>query len=254
MTDHPEWWQDFFSGPVLDFVKESRSHADTLEETHFIEQSSGVQYGDSILDVPCGGGRLAIQLAKQGYQVTAVDFNQKLLESAIHKADHENINVNWQQSDMRSIQWNQKFDAAFCFWSSFGYFDESGNADFLRSVSQSLKPGAIFLLDTPLIETRLPEMESQERIWWPVGDLMVLEERSFDHETSRIESEWTFIGNGHTEKKLLSQRLYTYLELTNLLEQAGFGNHQAYGSLDWEPFSLGCTWLYLTTTKLSDPI
>jgi len=35
-----------------------------------------------------------------------------------------------------------------------------------------------------------------------------------------------------------------------MLEDAGFGNHQAYGSLDWEPFELGSTWLYLVTTKL----
>ena len=39
-----------------------------------------------------------------------------------------------------------------------------------------------------------------------------------------------------------------------MLEKAGFGNHQAYGSLDWEPFGLGSTWLYLATTKLDDPI
>ena len=108
-------------------------------------------------------------------------------------------------------------------------------------------------MDTPLIETRLPEMEAQERVWWPVADLLALEERGYDHVTSRVESQWTFVRGGQTEKKRLSLRLYTYRELIGLLEQAGFGNHQAYGSLDWEPFGLGSTWLYLVTTKLSDP-
>ena len=72
-----------------------------------------------------------------------------------------------------------------------------------------------------------------------------------------MESKWTFIRDGQqgaqTTKKLLSLRLYTYRELSHLLEQAGFADHQAYGSLDWEPFGLGSTWLYLATTKFTDP-
>ncbi|MDA0734974.1 MAG: class I SAM-dependent methyltransferase [Chloroflexi bacterium] len=254
MNNQLEWWQEFFSGLVLDFVQESRDQETTLEEAHFIEQALEIQPGDKILDVPCGGGRLALQLAGRGYQVTGVDISAELLESASRRAEDENLQVNWKQGDMRDLPWPGEFDAALCFWSSFGYFDEAENAAFLKAVSRSLKPGARFLLDTPLIETRLPEMEAQERIWWPVGNLLALEERNFDHETSRVESEWTFIRDGQTERKLLSLRLYTYRELTLLLEQAGFGNLQAYGSLDWEPFGLGSTWLYLVTTKLSDPI
>lgn len=253
MNIQPDWWQTFFSGSVLDFVRESRDQETTLEEAHFIEQSLGIQPGDKILDVPCGGGRLALELARRQYQVTGVDLSVELMESAGGKAADENLQVNWKQGDMRDLPWRGEFDAALCFWSSFGYFDESENAAFLTAISRTLKPGATFLLDTPLIETRLPEMEAQERIWWPVGEMLALEERNFDHETSRVESDWTFIQDGRTERKSLSLRLYTYLELTRLLEQAGFGNHQAYGSLDWEPFSLGSTWLYLVTTKLSDP-
>ena len=257
MNDQPEWWRDFFSGPVLDFVRFSRDLETTLEEANFIEQSLELQPGDKILDVPCGGGRLALELARRGYQVTGVDISSELLDSARSKAEDETLQVTWKQGDMRDLPWREVFDAAICCWSSFGYFDESENAAFLKAVSLTLKPGALFLLDTPLIETRLPEMEAQERIWWPVGDLRALEERDFDHETSRVESKWTFIRDGQqgaqTTKKLLSLRLYTYRELSHLLEQAGFADHQAYGSLDWEPFGLGSTWLYLATTKSTDP-
>lgn len=80
-----------------------------------------------------------------------------------------------------------------------------------------------------------------------------MEDRTFDYVNSRVESEWTFVHQGQIEEKSLSLRLYTYRELCRLLEQVGFGNHQAYGSLDWEPFGLGSTWLYLVTTKLADP-
>ncbi len=253
MTSQSEWWQDFFTGSVLDFVHQSRDQEITHAEANFIEQALGILHGAKVLDVPCGGGRLALEMAARGYQVTGVDINAKLLEIARGSGQEQNLDVTWECRDMRELPWKGEFDAAFCFWSSFGYFDEFGNAEFLRAVSRSLKLGATFLLDTPLIETRLPEMEAQERVWWPVGDLLALEERSFDHVTSRVESIWTVIKDGKTEQKTLSLRLYTYHELTRLLESVGFGNHQAYGSLDWEPYGQGSTWLYLVTTKISDP-
>jgi cyclopropane fatty-acyl-phospholipid synthase-like methyltransferase len=252
--DHPsEWWQSFFSGPVVDFVLDSRDRQTTRDEADFIEQSLGIQPGDKLLDVPCGGGRLAMELAGRGYQVTGLDLCAELLQSAGRQASERNLDINWITGDMRELSWRGEFDAAYCFWSSFGYFDEAENAAFLKAVSRSLKPGATFLLDTPLIETRLPEMEAQERVWWPVGNLLALEERNFDHRTSRVESEWTFVRDGQTERKFLSLRLYTYRELSLLLDQAGFGNLQAYGSLDWDPFGLGSTWLYLVATKLTGP-
>jgi len=83
-----------------------------------------------------------------------------------------------------------------------------------------------------------------------VGDLLALEERSFDHVTSRVESEWTFVRDGQVEQKTLSLRLYSYRELAGLLELAGFGELEAYGTLDLDPFELGSTWLYLVATKL----
>ena len=206
-----------------------------------------------ILDVPCGGGRLSLELVSRGYQVTGVDISLPLLQHGMGKAEARRLAINWEHRDMRDLPWRGEFDGAICFWSSFGYFDEQGNADFLRAVSHAMKPGAPFLLDTPLIETRLPEMAAEARVWWKVGDLLALEDRRFDHVTSRVESEWTFVRDGHIEKKFLSLRLYTYRELCCLLEQAGFGNHHAYGTLDWEPFELGSTWLYMLTTKIGDP-
>ena len=250
MSDQISWWQDFFSGSALDFVKDSRDEEQTQEEADFIQQALGLPIDAKILDVPCGGGRLSLEMASRGYQVTGVDFSLPLLEAARVKADAQHAAINWERRDMRDLPWPGEFDGAVCFWSSFGYFDEQGNADFLNAVSNALKPGARLILDTPLVETRLPEMEAEARVWWPVGDLLALEDRSFDYVNSRVESEWTFVHHGKVEKKSLSLRLYTYRELCYLLEQAGFGKHQAYGTLDWEPFVLGSTWLYMVTTKL----
>ena len=248
-SNQPEWWREFFSGAALDFVRQARDETDTAAEADFIQEALGLPLGSRILDVPCGGGRLALELSDRGYRVTGVDISAPLLGSAQEQAEARGLSIDWHKGDMRQLPWAQEFDGALCFWNSFGYFDEPGNADFLGAVAQTLKPGAPFLLDTPLLETRLPEMEAQERVWWLVGDMLALEDRSFDHVSSRVRSEWTFVRGGEVERKSLSLRLYTYRELAGLLEGAGFGGHRAYGSLDWEPFELGAPWLYLVTTK-----
>ena len=249
MHEPDNWWTDFFSGLCLDFILSSRNEEQTRAEMGFIQRALGLPTRSRVLDVPCGAGRLSLELASFGYRVTGIDQSPQLLQSAGTSAATRGLTVDWQQRDMRDLPWDGEFDGAICFWGSFGYFDDEGNAEFLRSVSRCLKPGARFIFDTPLIETRLAEMLDEPRVWQEVGNLLVLEERGFDYETSRVESSWTFIRDVEKERRELSMRLYTYRELMSLLERAGFGNHQAYGSLEMEPFEPGDRWLYLVTTK-----
>ena len=250
MADEMDWWLEFFAGQTLNFVSSSRDAEQTHRDTGFIQQAMDLPLGAKVLDVPCGSGRLALELAAWGYEMTGVDISGPLLEEAGASAQTRGVRVRWENRDMRGLPWQEEFDGAFCAWSSFGYFDERGNADFLQAVSRSLKRGAPFVLDTPLIETRLPEIAAEPRVWWRVGDLLALEERDFDHATCRVESQWTFIQDGSMESKRLSLRLYTLRELALLLEEAGFGDHEPYGGTNFEPFGLGSEWLYMITRKL----
>ena len=52
---------------------------------------------------------------------------------------------------MRDLPWPARFDGAFCLGNSFGYLDDEGNASFLRAVAAALKPGARFVLETPMV-------------------------------------------------------------------------------------------------------
>lgn len=245
--DKGEWWQSFFTGLVLDVVRRVRPDEVTQAETSFIQRTLNVPPGANILDVPCGSGRHAIKMALRGYRVTGVDIALPLLETAMRDAEEHRLEVTWEHRDMRDLPWKEAFDGAYCFWGSFGYFDEQGNADFLRAVANALKPGAKFVIDTPIAETELPPF--QERSWAQFGDVYALEERHYDHAQARVDREWTLLRGGEMEKRSLSMRLYTYRELCLLLQAAGFVGCRGYGSLNHEPFRLGLNRFYMVAVK-----
>ena len=246
------WWADFFSGLCLEYVRDARGDAQTRAELGFIQETMGLPTRARVLDVPCGSGRLALEMAAWGYQATGIDQSAELIEVAKREAVDRSLEVDLCQGDMRNLPEDGTYDGAVCFWNSFGYFDDVCNLEFLRSVSRSLKPGACLALDTPLLETLLLDAAQEPRVWERAGELLALVERGYDYESGRLESMWTFIRDGQREVRNMSIRLYTYRELIAVLEQAGFGLHEAYGDLDLTPFELGAPWLYLVTTKMDE--
>jgi SAM-dependent methyltransferase len=248
VNNQKEWWEGFFSDLWLDIQGETKTEEQTRVEADFIQNVLQLAPQSKVLDVPCGEGRHSIELAARGCQVTGVDITLPFLNEAQRKATERQLEVAWEHRDMRDLPWEEEFDGVFCFWGSFGYFEDKGNADFLKAVSRVLKPGAKFLLDTHVTETLLPKL-FQERGWRRVGNTLVLEERHYDHVRGRTKTEWTLVQDGKTFEKSTSIRLYTYRELCQLLEGLGFADLEGYGSLSGDPFQLGSPRLYLVVTK-----
>jgi len=239
-----EWWEDFFSGIVLDLWKEVYDEPHTRTEADFILKMLQVPNGAALLDVPCGEGRLARELASRGYALTGVDISPEFLQEARSSVTGKGLDIRWEQCDMRDLPWQHVFDGAFCFGGSFGYFEDEGNTDFMRAVCRSLKAGSRFVLDIGVsMETLLPRLQRRE--WTRIGDFLFLEENQFDHVKGRFNTDYTFVRDGQVETRSGSQRVYTYRELVRLLESAGFADVQSFGSLAREPFALGSAQLLL---------
>lgn len=107
----------------------------------------------SILDLGCGTGNHAIQLARRGYRVTGVDLSPEMLVHAAGKAVAvqllgEEGSPHFVQGDARSIDLDQQFDAVIMMFAVLGY--QLTNTDLLatlRTVRQHLRPGGIFVFD-----------------------------------------------------------------------------------------------------------
>jgi SAM-dependent methyltransferase len=243
-----EWWMDFFSGMALDVWRRAVPEERTRAEADFIHSVLRLPPPAGLLDVPCGAGRMSLELALRGYQMTGVDIAQPFLAEAKSKAAARGLSIAYQHGDMRSLAWQAEFEGAICWGNSFGYFEDAGNGDFLNSIARALKPGGRFIVDASSVaECILPTF--REREWAHIGDILFLEENLYDHLQGRMNTHYTFIRGGKVETKAGSHRIYTYREICRMMEGAGFVHVQSYGSLSKEDFHLGSRQLYLAVTK-----
>ena len=166
MDVQSNWWKTFFSGVAVELWLQAMSPEQTRQEAAALATRLDLPAGAELLDVPCGAGRLALELAARGYRVTGVDLSLESLDHA-RAADRDN-RVLWEHREMRDLPWPERYDGAFCCGNSFGYLDDEGDREFLRAVASALKPGARFVLETPMVvESLLPNLK--ERIWFKAG-------------------------------------------------------------------------------------
>ena len=242
------WWENFFRGVALDFWRAAIPAELTSAEADFLTKQLQLTNSAKVLDVPCGNGRLSIELAQRGFALTGVDIATEFMDEAKNSATQMGVNVDWHNQDMRDLPWPGKFDGAFCFGNSFGYLDDEANADFLKAISLTLKPGGRFILDAPAVaECILPTFQPSRSI--DLAGIKVDIEHRYDHEQGRMLNDFTFTRDGVVDRRPSSQRAYTYRELTELLHDAGLESVAAYGSLTEEPFKLGAHRLLLVLQK-----
>jgi SAM-dependent methyltransferase len=218
-----DWWDEMFSSHAWQEVQRNWSAVeDTTDHAERVIQALGLDEGARVLDVPAGDGRIALELGAAGFEVVGVDLIDAFVEAGRRDAEKRRIeNVTLEVGDMRDLSYEAEFDAAICFWGSFGYFDDAGNLAQAATVARALKPGGRYLIDTPSLETLYPRF--RERTWFQVADTIVLQEAILVMGTGRIETEWIFVRGGVAEEThRTSMRVYSVHELTELLREAGF--------------------------------
>jgi SAM-dependent methyltransferase len=165
--------------------------------------------------------------------VTGQDLSAPFLQRAREMAEAGSLNMRWVQSDMRTIPFENEFDAIINIFTSFGYFEhEEEDQQVLQQVHKALKPGGLFLLET-IYQPRVVRSFSPYGIIRYDDGLIVLEERRLDLLRSRNEIRVTILyPDGRRTEYRQSIRIYTLTELVRMLAEAGLQTRAYYGGLD----------------------
>jgi SAM-dependent methyltransferase len=241
-----QWFETFFQGAMVEFWDRIIPQAVTMQEADFLERALELKPGSRVLDVPCGNGRHAVELARRGCRVTGVDLSAEFLGLARERAGE--LSVEYRLSEMRDLPWAGEFDAAYCWGNSFGYLDYEGAGAFLGALATALKPGGLVAIDSAVTaETILSALPRQR--WHRVRDLVILSEPRYVGAESRLDVEYTSIQDGVIETKRASSYVFTAAEQVRMLKAAGFEVVTLHGGIAGEDFTLGSPRLVVTARR-----
>ncbi len=251
LNSNDDWYKNFFSGAALDLWRQAKTKDETEQECGFLQEIFAYAPGAHLLDVPCGDGRLTLPMVQAGFKVTGIDFCQEFLDDgakAAKAAKLEGDAVQFAHGDMRNISFGQKFDGAFCFGNSFGYFNRKGTEEMFESLSACVKSGAKIVIDSIMLaETFL--VNGAEREWVRVGDMVMLIENHYDPRESCVQTEYTFIRKGKEESRRATHWIYTSGEVCSMLSMAGFIVSDLFESLECDAYELGSERMLLVAEK-----
>lgn len=117
-----DWYRRYYGEDYSESVRDLLTPERTRGEVDFIVRATGLAPGARIADLGCGEGRHALEFARRGHAVTAIDLNHDYLQRGRERAEPSG-SVQWISADMRGPQ-PGPFDLVLLLFHSFGFFTE----------------------------------------------------------------------------------------------------------------------------------
>jgi len=191
----------------------------------------------ALLDIACGEGSFAIEMAKLGYTVTDIDQSHEMITLAREQADKGDMSVNFLVEDMRAMPFENEFGLVTCLFDSLNYMltVKDLHAAF-KNAYHALYPGGFYIFDMNTIYGLAVDWMRQETyIQNETEDFIELHQQSFDYENQIATMEitvferraelWERFGETHCEHG------YPIADIQFLLHEIGFEISGMYGSL-----------------------
>jgi SAM-dependent methyltransferase len=226
----PSAWEQI--APVM---FDERRWAEARDEAGLATALLRVEPPAAVLDLACGPGRHALELARRGYRVTGVDATAAFLETAAGAAAGAGLEVELVHEDMRRFSRASAFDAVLSMATSFGYFaDPDDDRRTLMNVVRSLRPGGGLLME--LMGKEVVARTLEQRDWREEAGTVLLTEQRVRADWTWVENRLIFLREGGRHELVLSHRLYSAAELSALLLETGFASVQVFGDLSGAPY------------------
>jgi SAM-dependent methyltransferase len=235
MDGTPPWHEDpAFWEAVEPHVFPPETIKKAPEQLDQVLELTGID-GGRVLDMPCGVGRHAVELADRGFEVTGVDATAPYLDTARERAAEAGVDVEFVTADMREFRRPDTFDLAVNLYTSFGYFEDRADDELAaHNIYESLVPGGKLVMS--LTSKEVLAGKFQERGWSEQDGTYLLEDREVTDDWCRMENRWVLVSDGETREFSVSHRLYSAYELSELLREVGFSAVEVYGDLDGRNF------------------
>jgi SAM-dependent methyltransferase len=239
----------------------------TERELDFIEfafRTHAAHKVRDVLDIACGSGRHVLGLAHRDYKCTGQDYTPRQVQIAKTRARSEGVSMKLLQGDSTRLKFESEFDAVLALYILFLLPDDDSVVACLRQANNALRHGGVMICNVAnpfyngenwfslksiqhghyFTETSIPDMRyiSIDR----VQDFDPLHAVALWQEEHVIEAP----DGVHVFQERERLRLFTYWEILNYLQAAGFKKIKCYP--DWEikpPKKPKAEWLVFVSEK-----
>ncbi len=227
-----QWYETFFENASRKYDQESFTQG-TLGECDFIEQEIEADKSCRILDVGCGTGRHAIELARRGYDITGVDLSPSQIKRAREKAQAAGLGIRFEEMDARNMPFQKEFDLVIMLCEGGFPLMETDEMNFqiLENAAKALKRPGKFIFTT--LNGLFPLLHSINDFHEKTTDAggATYEKSRFDMMTFR-DHNITYLEDDDGNKKSFecNERYYIPPEITWLLKTLGFNAVDIFGA------------------------
>jgi SAM-dependent methyltransferase len=234
-----EWFDGFFDHEYIYLWEESESAGEANRQAAGLWSILDLRPQASILDAPCGYGRISAALAERGARVVGVDLSHVMIaEAERRRGVIAREQLIYLQHDLRHPLEQSSFDVALNLFSSLGYGSEDDDLLVLRNLRSAVRPGGQLFVEVTHrdreVANFLEHQSGASRL--PDGTLF-LREAQFDPVAGRVESTWYWSGPRGSGQKRSSMRVYTATELIRLIEQSGLKVESLHRGCFPQPFA-----------------
>jgi len=137
MSDH--WFEPIADHLGAAYLRYSFTKGTRQEVDHLVDVL-GLEADQRVLDVGCGPGRHAHELARRGIRVHGIDISHRFIELARNQAPD---GATFERLDARHLAFDGEFDAVICLCQgAFGLMTANGEDELvLAGMARALRPG-----------------------------------------------------------------------------------------------------------------
>jgi len=202
-----------------------------------------------VLDMGCGNGRYSVALAKLGYQVVGVDFDEKSINDARRFALLQNADVSFICADINEADLKLGFGLAFSV-QFFQHLRDNQRDICLQRIYELLVSDGKLFVEMPYQKCSIDGDSGQDE--W--NGYVQLYKGRYNPETKENVSEIVFIRkvDGAERKVITRSRVYDPLEIEELLKKENFKKMSIYGDWDGRDIDNDCCRIIFVAQKGQD--
>jgi SAM-dependent methyltransferase len=230
------WYEDFFDDIYVDYLAE---RVDLEKVCDYLLNQFEVKPGSLIFEQCCGTADISRALAQREYQIMGVDLSAHCIQRANQLAESISSPYRYQQADALEFIANPLVDAAFNWYTSFGYTDsDTVNSQMIKNAYASLKEGGIYVLDYTnpafILQNFKPylEIELKDKLG------KITKEVEIDMTRGMFVTYWHYDFPEFKESKITKfgeSKIYFPSRLKEMFLEAGFTDIRLHGNLEAEP-------------------